>query len=277
LEYVEQFPCRVVFWRQRDDAMVLHRFPLFDLPLGISLDTICIDQMHTLNLGVYQAFCLHSLWVLIKANVWRVVSHLGDRDSWALSCEHIRGELTAFYKRMNKTYPDLSEIPHFSISNVGGAQEFPLRAKAAQTKWLMRYVVESLTKHAPRLEHGAKLKEAGDFLVRYDMLVDSLVRQVSLPVSRSLFRNYHGYCRAAEAAGISATPKLHLWGHMLHRCQRQGSPLFSATWKDEALNLVLRTCTENVSAVNVERRVLLRFKALHAGVYAKQHKLHSKV
>ena len=102
LEYVEQFPCRVVFWRQRDDAMVLHRFPLFDLPLGISLDTICIDQMHTLNLGVYQAFCLHSLWVLIKANVWRVGAHLGDRDSWALSCEHIRGELTAFYKRMKQ-------------------------------------------------------------------------------------------------------------------------------------------------------------------------------
>ena len=244
LEYVEQFPCRVVFWRQRDDAMVLHRFPLFDLPLGISLDTICIDQMHTLNLGVYQAFCLHSLWVLIKANVWRVGAHLGDRDSWALSCEHIRGELTAFYKRMKTTYPDLSEIPHFSISNVGGAQEFPLRAKAAQTKWLMRYVVESVAKHAPRLEHGAKLKEAGDFLVRYDMLVDSLGRQVSPPVLRNLFRNYHGYCRAAEAAGISATPKLHLWGHMLHRCQRQGSPLFSATWKDEALNLVLRTCTK---------------------------------
>eukprot|EP00969_Alexandrium_andersonii_P246987 10915701-Alexandrium_andersonii.AAC.1 len=60
-ESLDAFPRTVLFWRPSRETKVRHRNPLFDGPthadvLGISVLSLAIDTLHTLNLGVYQEF-----------------------------------------------------------------------------------------------------------------------------------------------------------------------------------------------------------------------------
>jgi len=44
------------FWRSRNQTMSKHRNPLFDKSIGIGVELIAIDIMHTIHLGVMGIF-----------------------------------------------------------------------------------------------------------------------------------------------------------------------------------------------------------------------------
>ena len=111
-ETISVFPARVVFWRQRPTALSLHRNPLLDPTLGITIDTFCIDDLHTLGLGVYQRYVHHCLVSLIRSNAWAIHSHLADEIEF-MSCERIRQELAEYYTRRRAYRPDITTIPFF--------------------------------------------------------------------------------------------------------------------------------------------------------------------
>ena len=64
-ETLSQFPLTVLFWRQHERASMFHRLPLFDRRLGVTILTICVDYMHTMNLGIF-----FSVGVCMRVGLW---------------------------------------------------------------------------------------------------------------------------------------------------------------------------------------------------------------
>ena len=52
----------VLFWRRRNETMVRHRNPIFNTAIGVVTKLLSIDALHTLNLGVYQNYCMWMFW-----------------------------------------------------------------------------------------------------------------------------------------------------------------------------------------------------------------------
>ena len=101
--------------------------------------SIVIDALHTLNLGVYQTWCLFSLWGLVNKNAWGLSENFSAKEIRILSCEYIRSELTAYYAHLRSSRPgiDITEITHFAMQTIGGDKGRVLRTKAAETKFLL--------------------------------------------------------------------------------------------------------------------------------------------
>jgi len=53
LGFDRTMPAAATFWRRRSETSARHRNPLFDEELGISPDSIVIDYLHTMALGVF--------------------------------------------------------------------------------------------------------------------------------------------------------------------------------------------------------------------------------
>ena len=53
-EDISVFPALVLWWRVPCQTLVLHRCPLLNSNIGITLFLFCIDVMHTIYLGVLQ-------------------------------------------------------------------------------------------------------------------------------------------------------------------------------------------------------------------------------
>ena len=62
-----QLPVTVTFWRSSRQTFVLHRNPLLcSEAFGLSVRLLSLDTLHTLNLGVIKAYCMHVIWKLIE-------------------------------------------------------------------------------------------------------------------------------------------------------------------------------------------------------------------
>ena len=69
---VGKFPVWALFWRRANETRARRRLPIFDVSIGITIDSLMIDKLHALYLGPAQTWCFHVLWSLIKANAYTV-------------------------------------------------------------------------------------------------------------------------------------------------------------------------------------------------------------
>ena len=68
-------PSVVTFWRVPEHPVVHHRNPIFDDALGISPEeSLVVDQLHALCLGVYKYFLGELVWALLIANVFEIAT-----------------------------------------------------------------------------------------------------------------------------------------------------------------------------------------------------------
>lgn len=218
-EAIREWPFQALFWRQKPHAMVIHRLPLFDPAIGVTIMTIVIDALHTMNLGVYQLWCLFCIWALIKANAWNVSAHFTAKEVRVLSCEQVRTELTAYYRQLRIDTPglDVTEIPHFSLRTIGGETGKVLRTKGAETKFLIGYVLQALQKRGHKVDSCATLIEAGRCLQEFDTLIGRLPRRVGVAEVQTMLILLKRFVALANSAFLPLTPKVHLWLHMILR------------------------------------------------------------
>ena len=146
----------VVFWRTSETHRILHKNPLFDSHIGITLDNLVIDPLHTLNLGVYKHFTVRAFWVLINADVWHVAEGRTAEERIALTVRCLRSDLVAFYKRYARAHPEqqLSEIQDLTPAMLGTSLRPKLRSKAAETKGLLIFADMMLERHRERIPQG---------------------------------------------------------------------------------------------------------------------------
>ncbi len=65
IDECESFPLTLKFWRSASESLCNHRNPVFHLHTGVTPQTLCVDELHTMHLGVFQSFVLTVCWKLI--------------------------------------------------------------------------------------------------------------------------------------------------------------------------------------------------------------------
>ena len=68
----EQGPRRATWWLRAAETHTHRRNPLFSESSGVGIDSLAIDWLHMLSLGVFQQVCGHVVWALVKANAWQI-------------------------------------------------------------------------------------------------------------------------------------------------------------------------------------------------------------
>ena len=74
VENQTKFPLELTFWRLSvgDKHGLNHRVPLFCRELGVSVNHLCLDVLHTVHLGIMQRYVCAVLWRMFSADVFNV-------------------------------------------------------------------------------------------------------------------------------------------------------------------------------------------------------------
>jgi hypothetical protein len=259
---IDQFPCTVLFWRVSHESRTRHRNPLFDEAVGVTIDTLMVDKLHTLHLGPAQAWCLHTLWRLILADAF-ATNASGDA-LYQLSVQHIRHRLWAWYKEARRLRPDecITEVQDFTLSMLGGKPTAQiLGTKAAETKGLVPYVLSLVREFGWRIpgNESQYLIGAGEALVSYFRLLDQSGVVVEPSSLQAMYDAIKRHVTMSTKAGISLKPKHHQVVHLVDRTEKHGSPSSYATFEDESINRVLKKVGEAAHRSVWEIRVLVQF------------------
>lgn len=188
---LSDFPATLTFWRPSQEDGCHHRCPLFDASLGITLpDSVTVDELHTLNLGVYAVWCRTAAWMLFDARVWAAAAGTGE-EAFKVTVLCMRQDLTAFYKARKADRPDeeLTRVHDLTTKMFGTRERPKLKLSGAETWSFMLYLVYAVQKFQNSLPPKAtELLEAGKLLVR---LHDILREEGALP-TRSAIQDRQG-------------------------------------------------------------------------------------
>ena len=159
---VTEFPVQVLFWRSSLETRARRRNPLFDEVLGIWLNSIAIDSLHAMHLGV------------CAANAYRGVAHKTDEIKLH-NMGHVKNELFTWYKWQKKTNPGgtLHELQDLRPEMLTGSlQHASLSTKAAECKTLTVFVRALANKFKAVLQCGAEIAVVAHCLVRFSLIMD---------------------------------------------------------------------------------------------------------
>ena len=147
---IDTFPCAVLFWRPSHETRARHRLPRFDPSVGITVDTLMVDKLHTLYLGPAQTWSCHALWRLILVDAFNVG---GTAEHYfPLAVAQIKNELWAWYRDAKRRRPaeELTQVHNFTLSMLGNKPTSQaLGTKAAETKGLLPVALSLLENTAP--------------------------------------------------------------------------------------------------------------------------------
>ena len=162
------FPFVVVFWRGSPGVFTRCRNPLFHESTYITVESLCVDEVHTMHFGVFASFVVHGLWALLSANVW---NFSGSQEQMHARGAHVVAhELSQWYKREGRNNPGKPIYKlggEFTLSVIGKQTAPVLHAKAAETGTLVAFVTWLCKTHRAKLEHGNAWVRAGDALLEY--------------------------------------------------------------------------------------------------------------
>ena len=174
-----------------------HRNPLFIEGTGITLDCIALDTLHTLHLGVVVRYVTAVFWHLLEQDAWRV-PHGGDKEKIKRGVERLRVDLFGFYAKMRKNVHALSELHDLSLKMMGKRASLRMKAKAAESKWLLCFCVHELEVLKDHVPDGAAYLDGAKSLWRHMELMDELPQKLPPEGVKAPSGNIH-HKTAAEA------------------------------------------------------------------------------
>ncbi|CAE7032303.1 unnamed protein product [Symbiodinium sp. CCMP2592] len=248
----QRCPFSCVFYTGGKDGRVLHLSPFLQIP-GVTMNTWCVDVLHTWHYGPMSTFIAHSLRHLLRSPVYRPsASDLDKEEADKLALLTLRAELWSYYKRRRENDEDGmwrkkgTEVWNLSLTMLAGKY---LKAKAAETHGLLGFVVDRLEKHAHVLlsaEHANTcdfLLRAGRAAMDFDAVMANGPRAIDERFCGMLFDHYNRFICLCERAGVALLPKCHMMYHMIQRAVQKGNPRMYSTYIDESLNgLIAQIC-----------------------------------
>lgn len=255
------FPFEVRFWRVSEETLVKHRCPLYSERSGIGPELICIDEMHTLHLGIFQDFILTVIWNIFDADVWRLKGTLSDDAYLAHAALVLRGRLFQWYRDEKRRFPEkpLYELPDLTLANLGTRDRPALSSKAAESGTLVAFAFHLASVHRESLSRGPALVQAGRGLMDYLRITRSEPLRMRAACRQALSDAIGRFVFNREAAGIPFKPKAHLAVHMIADSHRFGNPYCTGTWLDEGLNRQLAAVCATAHPAVWSQRVLASF------------------
>ena len=86
-----------IWWRRKQESGVRRRNPLFSSESGVSIDSIAVDWLHTLSLGVFQHLLGAFVWNFVEADSFHV-NQTTKQARLDLSVAQIRNQLFDLHK-----------------------------------------------------------------------------------------------------------------------------------------------------------------------------------
>ena len=161
---------RFDIWRVSAEQGVKHRNPLINESLGVTLDTIAIDSLHCVNLGVMKEYVTHVFWELLDSNAFEVDPERTLNERHVLGVHCLRHELFQWYDVRRQENPDepIYAMKALTVKMLGKRTTPKLRAKAAEMKFLLFFfATEMCERYKDKLTQGEALHGAGQSLVKY--------------------------------------------------------------------------------------------------------------
>ena len=269
-DLINTFPVVVIFWSVASQSRALHRNPLFSEELGVGLHSLAIDILHTLYLGVVARWVVAALWLLVA-----ILGTYGGTEEAKnqQAIEILRCELFSFYGRRYREHPKekISELSTLTLNMLGTKKRPLLKAKADETKWLMYFCVEMLSKYPSAKTRYTPMLHAGQELVTLVETMKSSGKNVPQPALRKLHDSCQRHLKLCAEAGVPYTPKHHLFVHLVTRTAFMGNPKHYATFLDESLNFKIAQICRSCHRRTLEKRVFWKFGwsfgGLASGVY----------
>lgn len=130
---------------------------------------------------------------------------------------------------------------------IGTADHPLLKAKAAESQGLLRFVEHLFAKLIPRFEEGPRqnckvaklLWESTKAAIQFGNSLKSEQRIMSREQATAALQHYNRFLTLYEKAGGALVPKCHMMFHLIQRSLSKGNPRYYSTYRDETFNGVL--------------------------------------
>ncbi len=132
----ETFPIDLVFWRLRNEGLTRHRNPLFSRRSYVFPDTVAIDEVHTLHLGLFADYVLAVFWSVFDRDPWKLRRASESDESYLpKACLRLRACLFDWYKQRRRADPikPMYDLGHVELSMLGTKASPSLTAKAGES------------------------------------------------------------------------------------------------------------------------------------------------
>ena len=219
---------------------------------------MCVDELHTMHLGVFQNYILVVIWHAIASNVSGIRGGLPEHPYIQLMVNRIRVEMTRWsheQKRLNPGKP-IYELKDFRASMIGTPDRPTLHAKAAESGSMLAFAVHFVRAHAPKMPRGAALLGAGEGLLTYMLVTRSNPCRMPPVARQAIADGFIRFLTLSDDAGVNWQPKQHLMTHLLKDMAFFGNPRFTGTWVGEGLNKQLAAVCRTAHAAVWSRRVI---------------------
>lgn len=139
-------PASVVFWRPSQETITRHRNPLFDDSIGLNIQSLRVDSLHCLYLGVIQTACGAVIQAMLEHDCFGALAEgcTTAESKLQLGLQRFSAGLQA-WSRGNR---------HLGLTEVSTEITVPLRVKGGEAKTILLYMVDMLPGVAPVLPKG---------------------------------------------------------------------------------------------------------------------------
>ena len=238
--------------------------PLLSLAIGLRLECVMIDVLHTVDQGVASHIIANILWVIAVVRcvlggvtqddrVKRLHAHIQEWYGAVKAKTKVQGKLTVERLRTKGGWPKL-------------------KAKAAATRHLAKYALSLMQQLGGQSTEDRRMLAVCQQLVRFYTILDtesqflSPAAKIELPkLGQQLVGIYTALATDAKERGLKLwklQPKLHLFQHL---CEWQsissGNPRYCWTYADEDLAGTMAEVAESCHPATMAPSCL--FKWLH--------------
>jgi hypothetical protein len=175
-------PATVLFWRVSLETATRHRNPLFNVDIGISPNTLQVDPLHCLYLGIFQVHAARVVWALIDADAWQTGSldgHWTEAERLQMSCIRMQADLHEWCKNRRRTHPEesITEVQEITTKMIGGREEQRFTLKGGEAKTFLLFLQDLLSKTSAQVKHAKHMLQAGAAFQQYMRLCKEAPRK----------------------------------------------------------------------------------------------------
>ena len=164
-------PATVLFWRPTLETVTRRRNPLFNRDTGVLPESLKVDPLHCLYLGVFQIHISKVVWALLDVDGWRVGAL---DDSWTeversqMACVRMQASLHVWCKDRRRSHPDevITEVQEITPKMIGSRADQKFGLKGGETKTFLFFIQDFLSQNARVVKGSAPMLAAGAAFIR---------------------------------------------------------------------------------------------------------------
>ena len=242
-------PAELTFFDCKADSGLSFVCPLFDI-FGFSVQSLALDVMHVLDLGVTQ-YLIGAVFMRLVENNFAGVDmvYVGMRRHENM--KQLRLRLGKYYKSLHRARGTMSAVGNLTYAMLSSVQQPRLKAKAAESRNLVPLLTQLCEEHFASLgDRAANLKCACEALHSFYQTMNSEPRQMSDLGLRKLQGAMSRFLAHWKAFGGHLVFKHHMAWHLAERAGRLGNPKFYWTYADEQENRVMGSVARSLHGGN---------------------------